>query len=65
MVKELIIYCRLEQVGHEKMWSLIALFLESAKFRCSFIHSGDQMSGRHTNVCQVRITRTSKFINDI
>ena len=26
--------------------------------------SGDQMSERHTNVCQVRITRTSKFIND-
>ena len=21
------------------------------------LHSGDQMSGRHTNVCQVRITR--------
>ena len=36
MVKELILYCRLEQVGHDKMWSLIALFLESAKFRCSF-----------------------------
>ena len=27
MVKELILYCRLEQVGHDKMWSLIALFL--------------------------------------
>ena len=36
MVKELMLYCRLEQVGHDKVWSLIALFLESAKFRCSF-----------------------------
>ena len=31
-MKELILYCRLEQVGHDKMWSLIALFLKLATF---------------------------------
>ena len=36
MMKELILYCRLEQMGHDKMWPIIVLFLESAKFRCSF-----------------------------
>ena len=36
MVKELILYCKLEHVEHDKMWFLIALFLESGKFRCSF-----------------------------
>ena len=36
MMKELMLYFRLEQVGHDKMWSLTVLFLESAKFRCSF-----------------------------
>ena len=36
MVKELMLYCRLGQMGHDKMGFLIARFLESAKFRCSF-----------------------------
>ena len=36
MVKDLMLNCRLEQVWHDKMRSLIAFFLESAKFKCSF-----------------------------
>ena len=30
-----------------------------------FFHSGSHMACRHTNVCLIRITRTSKFIHDI
>ena len=30
-----------------------------------FSHSGIHMACRHTNVCVIRITRTSKFIRDI
>ena len=30
-----------------------------------FFHSGIHMACRHTNVCVIRITRTSKLIHDI
>ena len=30
-----------------------------------FFHSGIHMACRHTNVCVIRITRTSKFLHDI
>ena len=30
-----------------------------------FFHSGIHMACRHTNVCVIRISRTSKFIHDI